>query len=367
MMILIVVSCISRYRNFPVQSLFKKPWREFRSSPLDPLPPDPTAPVPAAVEAIATGVRRRPEQVFDSIPKALQRGTLWLACYFSTRSSVKLSISNGLGLVQTNFSLTTFPKYRELCKRICHPLSRTIHLHLARILSRILVYYGDSMKLIERITYNAIIFALLLAISITLSALHGNAAAAELEKGVRGLATRAPASMTIDGDLAEFAAAFCTPINYFNPNLKNRPAQFFYMWDDEAFYAGLRTIDESPANNAADDRLWEGDGVEWYFDTRRGDNFRSKSWTNDGSVHCYWVGMTKTEIKSRFCLRPGYLDAIPKIGIEVASRRTKSGVEVEFKMPWKNFPKFQAKEGQVIAVDAELCYSDGGPRVDRFF
>jgi len=51
----------------------------------------------------------------------------------------------------------------------------------------------------------------------------------------------------------------------------------------------------------------------------------------------------------------------------VASRQTKYGMEVEFKMPWKNFPNFKANAGEVIAVDAELCYSDGGPRVDRYF
>jgi hypothetical protein len=189
----------------------------------------------------------------------------------------------------------------------------------------------------------------------------------ELVPGVRGLATRAPDRVTVDGDLAEFSHAFCTPINYFHPDQKNRAAQFFYMWDDEAFYAGLRTLDQKAANHAPDDRLWEGDGVEWYFDTRRGSNFRSAKWTNDGSVHCYWVGLTGTDLKSRFCLRPAYLDAIPQIGIDVASRKTQNGLEVEFKLPWKNLPNFTAKAGEVIAVDAELCYSDGGPRVDRFF
>lgn len=193
------------------------------------------------------------------------------------------------------------------------------------------------------------------------------AQAAELAGGVRGVATRAPEGMKIDGDLAEFKDAFCTPINYFHADLGNRPAQFFYMWDDEAFYAALRTLDQKPANMAPDNRLWEGDGVEWYFDTRRGADFRSTKWTNNGSVHCYWVGLTKKEIKSRFCLRPGYLDAIKKIGVEVGAKRTNVGVDVEFKMPWVNFPEFKAKLGEVIAVDAELCYSDGGPRVDRFF
>jgi hypothetical protein len=193
------------------------------------------------------------------------------------------------------------------------------------------------------------------------------AAADPLAAGVRGVATRAPEKVAIDGDLAEFRGAFCTPINYFHPDQKNRPAQFFYMWDDEAFYAGLRTLDEKRNNQAPDDRLWEGDGVEWYFDTRRGEKFRSAQWTSDGSVHCYWVGLTGGEVKPRFCLRPGYLDAIPKLGVEVGARHTKHGMEVEFKLPWKNFPNFTPKAGEVIAVDAELCYADGGPRVDRFF
>ena len=188
-----------------------------------------------------------------------------------------------------------------------------------------------------------------------------------LASGVRGIATRAPDKVLIDGDLREFAGAFSTPINYFHSDEKNRPAQFFYMWDDDAFYAGLRTLDEHPANLAPDDRLWEGDGVEWYFDTRRGERFRSMKWTNDGSVHCYWVGLTGEQIKPRFCLRPGYLDAIEKVGVEVGARRTEWGVDVEFKMSWRNFPQFKPKIGEVIAVDAELCYSDGGPRVDRFF
>jgi len=186
-----------------------------------------------------------------------------------------------------------------------------------------------------------------------------------LALGVRGVATRAPA-MKIDGDLAEFKGAFCTPVEYFHANVRNRAAQFFYMWDDEAFYAGLRTLDEKQANMAPDDRLWEGDAVEWYFDTRRGEGFRSQSW-GPGAVHCYWTGYKDTEIKGRFCLRPGFLDAIPKTGVEVAARKTKSGAEVELKLPWVNFPGFKPELGAVIAIDAELCYSDGAGRTYRTF
>ena len=198
-------------------------------------------------------------------------------------------------------------------------------------------------------------------------------ASAQLAPGVRGLATRAPKNMKIDGDLTEFKDAFCTPVEYFSfdaKTLRNRAAQFFYMWDEEAFYAGLRTLDETPANLADDDHLWEGDGVEWYFDTRQGKGFRSQSWPTNaspGAVHCYWTGLKGTNVQSRFCLRPGYLSAIQKIGVEVGARRTAHGMEVEFKLPWANFPDFKAKTGVVIALDAELCYSDSGPRIFRTF
>ncbi|MGD9855417.1 MAG: sugar-binding protein [Planctomycetaceae bacterium] len=193
---------------------------------------------------------------------------------------------------------------------------------------------------------------------------HGTAG--ELAPGVRGIATRAPGKVTIDGNLEEFASAFATPLEYFHRDLKNRAAQFFYMWDDEAFYAGLRTLDEKQADLAADDRLWEGDAVEWYFDTRRGDDFRSREW-GSGAVHCYWTAYKNEEIQGRFCLRPGYLDAIKKIGVEVAGRRTDYGAETEFKLPWVNFPEFKPRAGEVIGIDAELCYSDGGGRVFRSF
>src|SRR5690348_15590597 len=114
--------------------------------------------------------------------------------------------------------------------------------------------------------------------------------AADLAPGVRGVATRAPAGMKIDGDLSEWNHAFSTPAEYWNADLKNRPVHFMYMWDDEAFYAAYRALDQKPANHAPDDRLWEGDGVEWYFDTRRGENFRGMNWGN-GAVHCYWTGL----------------------------------------------------------------------------
>lgn len=202
----------------------------------------------------------------------------------------------------------------------------------------------------------------------------------KLAEGVRGVATRAPREMKIDGDLSEFQNAFSTPLEYFQPDnrnskeansgLRDRAAQFFYMWDDEAFYSAVRTLDRHPANNADDAHLWEGDGVEWYFDTRRDGNFRSHDWpkaADAGAVHCYWTGLKGTNVTPRFCLRPGFLEAIKKVGVEVGAKQTPVGMDVEFKLPWANFPNFKARAGEVIALDAELCYSDGGPRVFRGF
>ncbi len=155
--------------------------------------------------------------------------------------------------------------------------------------------------------------------------LHSSTAAwaEDLKPGVRGLATRAPADMKIDGDLSEFRGSFCTPVNYFHPQAGERAAQFFYMWDETAFYAGLRTLDTKQANFAPDDRLWEGDGVEWYFDTRRDENFRGLDW-GKGAVHMYWTGYNKFEVAPRWCLRPGYLDAIEGQGVQVGARKTDS-------------------------------------------
>jgi hypothetical protein len=130
----------------------------------------------------------------------------------------------------------------------------------------------------------------------------------------------------------------------------------------------LRTLDKQTYSPVAP--LWEGDAVEWYFDTRRGDDFLSRAWPkepNAGAVHCFFTAMHQDRLEPRFTLRPGYELAIPKQGVEVAARRTEAGLEVEFKLPWANFPQFEPHVGDVIGLDAELSYSDGGPRSYRSF
>lgn len=211
---------------------------------------------------------------------------------------------------------------------------------------------------------------LLMLWGLALAAPLSGMAAEPAESLFRACVPRAIAAPTVDGRLDETAyqQALCTPIEYFHRDAANRAAQFYYLWDDEAFYVGLRTLDASAYS--PETPLWEGDAVEWYFDVRRGDDFLGRSWpkTPDaGAVHCFFTPMTLGEVAPRFTLRPGYEEAISREGVEVAAQRTTAGLEVEFKLPWKNFPSFTPRIGEAIGLDAELSYSDGGPRSYRSF
>ena len=181
---------------------------------------------------------------------------------------------------------------------------------------------------------------------------------------VRAVVPHCTVPITVDGRLEEYESAFSAPLEYFHPDLMNRAGQFYFLWDEEAFYVGLRTLDQK--RFSPEHPLWEGDAVEWYFDTRRNAEFLNMEW-GKGSVHCFFTPMHLDKLEPRFCLRPGYEDAIEEIGIEVAARTTEHGWEAEFKLPWKNFPDFPVRKGEIIGIDAELSYSDGGPRSDRSF
>ena len=44
------------------------------------------------------------------------------------------------------------------------------------------------------------------------------------EAPIRAVVTKATQPITIDGNLDEFSEAIATPVEYFNPDAKNRPA-----------------------------------------------------------------------------------------------------------------------------------------------
>jgi Carbohydrate family 9 binding domain-like len=190
-----------------------------------------------------------------------------------------------------------------------------------------------------------------------------------LAAAVRGLVTRAAAPIKMDGNLGSWHGAFCTPVHYNHRLVADRAAQFFYVWDDDAFYVGLRALDQHRADVGDTKRgdLWNGDAVEFYFDTRQGGELRGKDWTS-GAVHLFFTPFTGKELKPRWVMRGGIATSNTRLeGVEVAARNTDWGYDVAFKLPWKNFPHFQPKAGSLLGIDAELCSGDGDGRTDRTF
>ncbi len=202
--------------------------------------------------------------------------------------------------------------------------------------------------------------------------LGGSARAADdgptpLAPGVRGLVTKVAGKVVVDGTLREWSQAFCTPVWYAHPKLNERASQFFYQWDEDAFYLGLRCLDTKQANPGPDSTTWNGDAIEFYFDTRQGDALRGKDWTS-GAIHLHLSAFRGAEIKPRWVVRGGIATSDTKLeGVELAATQTKSSYELELKIPWRNFPGFTPRLGALIGVDAELCAGDGGVRLDRTF
>jgi hypothetical protein len=187
------------------------------------------------------------------------------------------------------------------------------------------------------------------------------------EHPVVGLIPKAQRPITMDGKLDEWDGAFVTPVHVGHPDFANRGGQFLYLWDEESLYIGLRCLDQRMAHVGTDNQIWNGDAVEFYLDTRRGDKLGAAAF-GPGTLHMFYTPFTKSDIRPRLQVRdlPEFKD-FKLQGAEVAARKTSWGYTAEFKLPWANFPDFIPKAGEIIGIECELCSSDGGPRVDRTF
>jgi hypothetical protein len=184
---------------------------------------------------------------------------------------------------------------------------------------------------------------------------------------VLGLIPRAAKPPRLDGRLTDWEGAFVTPVHVGHPDFANRGGQFLFLWDDYNLYIGLRCLDQKPAHVGRDDQIWNGDAVEFYLDTRRGDRLGQGRFT-PGVLHMFWTPFTGTEVKPRLQVRDlPTLPAIKLQGAAVAAVKEPWGYTAEFKLPWAHLPDFKPKAGEVVGIDCELCSSDGGPRVDRTF
>jgi hypothetical protein len=187
------------------------------------------------------------------------------------------------------------------------------------------------------------------------------------EKPVVGLIPKAQKSIQMDGKLDDWDGAFGTPVHVGHPDFANRGGQFLYLWDEKNLYIGLRCLDQKPAHVGTDNQIWNGDAVEFYLDTRRGEQLGAAAF-GPGTLHMFYTAFTNTEAKPRLQVRdlPAFKD-FKLQGAEVAAAKTEWGYTAEFKLPWANFPDFAPKSGEIIGIECELCSSDGGPRVDRTF
>src|SRR4051812_11202920 len=187
------------------------------------------------------------------------------------------------------------------------------------------------------------------------------------EKSVVGLVPKAHKPIAMDGKLAGWDSAFVTPVHVGHPDFANRLGQFLYLWDEQNLYIGLRCLDQKPAHVGPDNQIWNGDAVEFYLDTRRGNKLGAAAF-GPNTLHMFYTPFTKTDVKPRLQVRelPAFKD-FKLQGADVVAAKTPWGYTAEFKLPWSNVPDFTPKAGEVIGIDCELCSSDGGLRVDRTF
>jgi hypothetical protein len=142
------------------------------------------------------------------------------------------------------------------------------------------------------------------------------------EKPVVGLIPRAQKPIAMDGKLNGWDGAFVTPVHVGHPDFANRGGQFLYLWDEQNLYIGLRCLDQKPAHIGTDNQIWNGDAVEFYLDTRQGDQLGAAAF-GPGTLHMFYTPFTKTDVKPRLQVRdlPAFKD-FKLHGAEVAAVKT---------------------------------------------
>src|ERR1700738_3856714 len=118
------------------------------------------------------------------------------------------------------------------------------------------------------------------------------------DKAIVGLLPRVQKPLKFNGKLADWDGAFVTPVHVGHPDFANRGGQFYYLWDEKNLYIGLRCLDRKPAHIGPDNQIWNGDAVEFYLDTRRGEQLGAAAF-GPGTLHCFYTPFTKAEIKPR--------------------------------------------------------------------
>jgi hypothetical protein len=193
------------------------------------------------------------------------------------------------------------------------------------------------------------------------------AGAALADTAAVGAIPKAQGAIAMDGTLTSWAGAFVTPLNSTHPDFANRATNIYYLWDDAALYIGVRALDTNPTHISPDAALYDGDAVEFYLDTRSGDNLGNPDFA-PRTLHMFFTAVTGHQLKPRWHVRdlPAFKD-LKLVGVEMAAAKTPDGYTLEFKLPWSNFPGFTPGTGTPIGIDTEMGSADGGHRVHRTF
>jgi hypothetical protein len=130
-------------------------------------------------------------------------------------------------------------------------------------------------------------------------------------------------------------------------------------------YIGLESLDGT-IFNADPGPIYNGDGVEFYLDTREAATLGSAEFT-PGTLHLFYTAASNGQIKPRIQIRGGIagFGGTTAAGMEAAATKTEHGYTLEFRLPWSKLPGFRPAAGREIGIDCELCSSDGAARVDR--
>ncbi|MGC9398242.1 MAG: sugar-binding protein [Anaerolineae bacterium] len=167
-------------------------------------------------------------------------------------------------------------------------------------------------------------------------------------------AVRAPASVTIDGDLAEWDAAQPLEVNTRAQILRGAAAwpgpeeagfTLYWMWDTTHLYVAARVRDPQHVQEETGPSAWRGDALWLYLDTQgRGERIDVKltlAQTPDGPQVWNWVAQS----------------FLP--GAELAWAPTGDGYVYEAALPLESLPRLSPAAGKQMRFEAGMGFTGG--------
>jgi cellulose/xylan binding protein with CBM9 domain len=181
-------------------------------------------------------------------------------------------------------------------------------------------------------------------------------------------AKKVQSQITIDGNISEeeYAHAPTLNINKSNQVVSRRKelwagkeksnAKAKLLWDQNALYIGIKIMDNKVINDADKRELWLGDCVEIYLDTDTGkDIFINAINSHQGKIICAPAYSDKGARIAVSSLKES-IYGVDHNKIEVASKKTKQGYNIEIKIP---IIEKKMYAGRIWGFDLSFIDDDG--------